>query len=189
MTITNEERKKLAKAIHNNAVKKGFWEEKHSIEHYLMLAITELSEAVEADRTNKYADIAEYQKQATANGLIKTDAWTISKIYSFTENVKDTIQDELADSYIRLLDLAKGFKIRIQEPTIDIEVFTECSFAVNVFECIKTATRFKDVRKNINNTLKHIELLAESKNIDLYWHIKEKMLYNRTRERKHGKNY
>ena len=40
----------LAIYAHQQAEAKGFWEEYHHEDHYLMLVLTELAEAVEADR-------------------------------------------------------------------------------------------------------------------------------------------
>ena len=45
----------LIDRVYRNAVNHGFHDEKHSPYHYLMLVVTELGEAVEADRKGKYA--------------------------------------------------------------------------------------------------------------------------------------
>lgn len=45
---------RLAKEIHDNATANGWHEEKRSPEHYLGLIMTEVAEAVEADRKNRY---------------------------------------------------------------------------------------------------------------------------------------
>lgn len=37
---------RYAKDCHERSVAKGFWDEAHSVGHYLMLVISELSEAV-----------------------------------------------------------------------------------------------------------------------------------------------
>lgn len=41
---------KLAQEVHANSVEKGFWEGDPSDQHFLCLVISELMEAVEADR-------------------------------------------------------------------------------------------------------------------------------------------
>jgi hypothetical protein len=46
---------RYAKDCHQRAVAKGFWDVPHSVGHYLMLVVSELSEAVEADRIGKWA--------------------------------------------------------------------------------------------------------------------------------------
>ena len=40
----------------------GWHEEEHSDEHLLMLVITEIAEAVQADRKNLHADIAKFKE-------------------------------------------------------------------------------------------------------------------------------
>ena len=55
---------KLAEEAHENAVKHGFWENKVSNEHCLMLIITEIAEMVEAHRVNRKANTAAYAEQA-----------------------------------------------------------------------------------------------------------------------------
>ena len=44
----------LKDKAHSNAVKHGFWEGKPSDKHFLCLVISELMEAVEADRKGRY---------------------------------------------------------------------------------------------------------------------------------------
>ena len=48
---------RYAKDFHERSVAKGFWNVPHSIGHYLMLVVSELSEAVEADRLGKWAKL------------------------------------------------------------------------------------------------------------------------------------
>ena len=79
------------------AVTHGWHEEEYSNEHFLCLVISELMEAVEADRVGNYADIEAFEK----NEMRKLDFRE-----NFERYIKDTVQDELADACIRLLDLA-----------------------------------------------------------------------------------
>jgi len=112
--------------IHQNAINKGFWEQdeiialmeqsnftKAQIESVksayraqkLMLVVSELSEAMEADRHNKRCTVS-------IDGVM---GWTKDEdfIKSFVRNVKDTFEDECSDADIRIKDLAKheGFDI------------------------------------------------------------------------------
>ena len=82
----------LAKEIHDNAVAKGFWDKPHSNEHYLMLVITELSEAVEAHRKGRTASIPEGIEDFPDKAFVP----------SFESHVKDTVEDELADTQTRM---------------------------------------------------------------------------------------
>lgn len=80
---------KLKKAIHKTAVEHGWWEEKedHNLFIKLMLVVTEIAEAAEAFRAdNPMSD----------------------HIPEFT-----TIEEELADVLIRILDIASHFDFDI----------------------------------------------------------------------------
>jgi len=48
---------KLAEEIHKNAVDKGFWEKPVEVGTSLMLIVSELGEALEADRKGDFADL------------------------------------------------------------------------------------------------------------------------------------
>ena len=90
----------LSKQAHESAVKRGFWSENLSTDHYLMLVITEIAEMVEADRENKRANMCFFNDWQEYEWAIFTD--------TFEMFVKNTVEDEMADVAIRLLDLAGG---------------------------------------------------------------------------------
>lgn len=46
---------------HKTAVEHGFWDDTPNYEHLAMLVITELSEAIDADRHDRHADTDEYE--------------------------------------------------------------------------------------------------------------------------------
>lgn len=109
----------LAKDIYEANKEKGFWDKERNVGEMLMLVTSELGEAMEAHRKNRVADWGRFDYKNVA----------------FTECIKDTFEDELADAIIRLLDMCGGLGIDIQR------------------------------------------------------HITEKLKYNATRERLHGKLY
>lgn len=122
---------KLSKIVYNYNKEKGFWETERETGTILMLIVSEIAEALEADRKDVFFD-------HTKNIQWKNDwhkATESEDVKNFVENVKDTFEDEIADTFIRLLDL------------------------------------------------------CGARNIDIEWHIKQKLAYNKTREYKHGKNY
>jgi len=114
----------MATIIHSDNRKMGFWAEKRQIGTLLMLVTSELAEALEADRKNRYFDPT-HKEQPTGEDF---DQW-------LKTHVKDTFEDELADTMIRLLDLCGAM------------------------------------------------------DIDLEWHIHQKLKYNRARGFKHDKGY
>lgn len=92
----------LAKKIHENAVKHGFYDEKIEIGTLLMLCVSELSEALEADREGRHA------KPFVSLSLEDFKG-------KFEQNFKDTFEDELADAIIRILDMCAYLNIDIEE--------------------------------------------------------------------------
>lgn len=176
----------LAKEVHANAVAKGFWDEKHSDEHYLMLVITELSEAVEAHRKGRTASIPEGIEGFPNEAFIP----------SFEAHIKDTVEDELADTQIRLLDLY-GYLIEEDAKDIDLSKdvdenyellgFTEWAYETVRYLC-ESEVLSPDIDK-VYNGLCCIRNIAEHFGIDLERHVRLKMRYNTTRPRLHGKKY
>ncbi len=78
----------MQQAIHRTAVEHGWWDRERSIGEVLMLAVTELAEAMEAHRDGNPAS---------------------EKIGGFSR-----VEEELADTIIRVLDLAGGMEYDIE---------------------------------------------------------------------------
>ena len=94
---------KLAKQIHKNAKSKGFYDSEKNIGEMLCLIHSEVSEALEADRKDSYADWHNFNKELRAQEKAgHKDAWKTA----FDIHIKDTFEDELADIMIRVMDLA-----------------------------------------------------------------------------------
>lgn len=95
---------KWAKEIHDNATAHGWHEQKHSPEHWLGLVMTEVAEAVEADRKDKRANMPMFEKESQTPQPInrKKAHWK----FCFELFIKNSIEDEFADVIIRLLDMA-----------------------------------------------------------------------------------
>ena len=88
----------LSKKAHAIAKEKGFHEAGiQPMGQYLMLITSELGEAMEADRRGKYAWVPDLQRLKNAEQFDAVE---------FKDAIKDTVEDELADALIRILDLA-----------------------------------------------------------------------------------
>lgn len=97
----------ISKEINANAHAKGFWDKGIDVPEKLMLIVSEVSEAMEADRSNEYCD-----KSSIGNGR-PSGSWPEGSGGEFGESedwfkqhVKDKFEDELADIAIRVFDLA-----------------------------------------------------------------------------------
>lgn len=111
--VMEKDLNKLAAEAHANAVEKGFWEGKPSNEHFLCLVISELMEAVEADRgshRNRRANVDWFKKRVENSRICRGLDHEIPKERGYeviyNETIKGSIEEELADAFIRLLDLA-----------------------------------------------------------------------------------
>jgi NTP pyrophosphatase (non-canonical NTP hydrolase) len=100
----------LSKVIHANAVAKGFYEEgtapgAFNVSEKLMLVVSELAEAQEADRIDRHSDYK----------ALADDDQEIGFMHAFEKHVKNTYEDELADTVIRVLDLAAAQGIDLEK--------------------------------------------------------------------------
>ena len=102
--------KKLQDKAFSNALKHGFHHKDQNIGELLMLIVSELSEALEADRKNKHADLQKYNAGiATYNGESESQDKSTFEFY-----IKDTFEDELADVVIRVADLCGYLNIDLE---------------------------------------------------------------------------
>ena len=104
----------LAERIHKRNVEKGFYDDdnkpegKYLLSHQLLEIMKEVAEASEADKTGKLA-----QSNDVVWCLSSNDRAHITQ-EEFPAKIKDTFQDEIADVFIRLLDLVGHCKIDIE---------------------------------------------------------------------------
>lgn len=186
---------RYAKDCNERAVAKGFWDEPHSVGHYLMLVISELSEAVEADRIDKWARLT---PEAVKNLRVVSDGAFTKAFLWF---VKDRVEDEIADAVIRLLDLL-GWMLKdraLSETEVETDLGVSAFYIAGEMTlaealwpilqeacclCGKYAHRYA-----ILYSIKSLELLCDHLGIDLMTHIELKLKYNETRPAKHGKKY
>lgn len=172
------------------AVVHGWHDEDLSDEHFLCLVISELMEAVEADRIGKYANrnnFEYYMKQR------KRDDEEF--MYVFKCDIKDTVEDELADACIRLLDLAGLRNVDLGEVTLDelkcSEGFFDWTFTESIYSIVSDMTNqgyieTHSLESHLRVSLMVVMSFCVKKNIDIFWHIDQKMKYNELRSYKHG---
>lgn len=119
----------LSKIVYEANQEKGFYDSEKNIGEMLCLIHSEVSEALECDRKDKYCD-----RQPTAlQNMMKQNDETFKEMFS--KLVKDTFQDELADIMIRVMDLA-GFK------GIDLEKHIELKMRYNALRPYKHEKKY-----------------------------------------------
>ena len=163
------------------AVAHGWHKENLSDEHFLCLVISELMEAVEADRKGSHADIEAFNKYCDR----------IDFEENFERQIKGSVEEELSDACIRLLDLAglRGIDLSsLQQVEYHFganETFTEFCFGM-----CKQITSFTPGRigmgVNVHVVLMEIFSYCKALGIDILWFIEQKMKYNEFRPYKHG---
>lgn len=189
---------KLRDEAYKIACEHGFHDEELSNEHWLCLVVSELMEAVEADRKGKRFDKEKYEYHE----MTECQGWLTSEekfVNVFNRCIKDTVEDELADAVIRLLDLAGYRNIDIkdfsEEEVDDLsescngETFTESIYAISTLPIRSEYEYGYQLEEQLNYMIASIFGLANHLDIDLLWHIEQKMKYNQSRERMHGKKY
>lgn len=179
----------LRDRAYNCACDHGFHDKDYSDEHFLMLTITELSEAVEADRKGKRVDT----DAQSAYDLCQKDKFYA---YAYDNYIKGTIEEGLADAVIRLLDLAGCLKIDIdlndKVPKYSKVYFDSIGSFTNIaYEACSwlTNNEFEQEKWVINSAIWFILSWCEYLNIDVFWHIDQKIKYNELRLKKYGKKY
>ena len=178
----------LRDRAYQNACKHGFHDKEYSDEHCLMLILTEIGEAVNADRKGKRADVGEYNRINEISIKRTGNPKYINKSI-FEQCIKDSVEDELADVVIRCLDFAGLRKFELTDIGCgsDTSEFTELMFET-VKELIvppKVLVREYQIKRVVSNIFESAEHLG----VDLLWFIEHKMRYNELREPMHGKKY
>lgn len=174
---------KLRDKAYQCAVAHGWHEENLSDEHFLCLVISELMEAVEADRKGMHANRANFEYYMKQR---KRDDGEF--MYAFKQDIKDSVEDELADACIRMLDLAglRGYDLdSFDYEGSDTEDYSDMTFTESMFRiCVYVTDNF--YRDELYILLNEIFAFCRDRNIDIFWHIEQKMKYNELRPYKHG---
>ena len=97
----------VSKEVYEESKLKGFDVKNENLGQTLCLIHSEISEALEAVRKNRYANLSYFE----------IDDKKFSDIVSFESNfkthIKDTFEDEIADTFTRLMDLVGALDIDI----------------------------------------------------------------------------
>lgn len=175
----------MAQAVFSNAREKGFHDQKRPIPHSLVLIIGEVGEALEAHRKGqKYCDII--NPEPDANGIYP---------------IKGTLEEECADVVIRILDLyaSNDWQIAYDEDATPWASLTDDTIpnallytVCCITNCAQMATQYEPNGRfdwQMACAIKTMASVVEFCNGNLEWFMEQKMAYNKTRPRLHGKQY
>lgn len=190
--------KEFTERAYRTACEHGFHDKELPVEHLMMLVVSEIGEMVEADRKNRHAvyDAVEYGDKHPED--VESDYFE----RCFKRDVKDTVEDELADVTIRLFDLCGTFGLEIEhfDNVDDLaanwqELFSDAMLTENAFALVQLCSDVCNdmskiaLSKCMGQILYFIHFWASHLNIDLVWHVENKLRYNEGREKLHGKKY
>lgn len=188
--MNTENLNELRDRAYQCAIKHGWHEQQYSDEHFLCLVISELMESVEADREGKRSRVAMF-KEWQGNSIPLTEETKLRRFKEdFEEFIKGTVEEELSDACIRLLDLA-GLRQLELTYTNSLAIMSKMSFTEYIY-CLcsfitnpdKSNSKWLD--NHISYSLGWIFSWCRAKNIDIAWHIEQKMKYNELRPYMHG---
>lgn len=177
----------------------GFHDKELSNEHLLCLIISELMEAVEADRKGRLGKNCKRRFEMEYNRYPALVEEEKRFKCSFEKHIKDSLPDELSDAVIRLLDLA-GFRgISLESASNDINseymddiacMYSKLSFTEAIYSIFtKPIVDYQYLSTIVNEMIFSIFALAKHLGIDLLWHIEQKQRYNELRPKLNGKRY
>ena len=202
--ITQKELASLAEDAFKNAEKHGFYPENTEIETALMLIITEMAEAVQADRHNRHGSIEDYESEIQMGRDIPT---------AYKNSLEGTVESEFADIAIRILSLLgwmnskTSIKLKSDSSLADKyevtkiqcrvqNIINKGSIAKDLYRLNRDFGNFVDnesctwfVSDTLQDILMKVFAIAHNNNIDLMEHIKLKMQYNESRPYLHGCKY
>ena len=190
--MNTEELNALKEKAHTWAVEHGFYEEVKADAFYLGLVMSEMGEAINADRKGMHAD---------TKGFEEDEAKGIPFAENFKAHIKDTVEDEIADIVIRLLDFAglKGYGLRYERNfefmipvfwVLEHEGLSSALFKLNY--ALGSAYDRDRLEEGIS---RFIMICSEcfgmmtGRDYDLLWFVEQKMRYNDLRPRLNGKKY
>ena len=193
--VTKEKLDSLTTRAFDTACSHGFHDVERSNAHFMMLVLSEIGEMVEADRKSRRVKL---HGDALDNTLRFNDF-----VPTFEHLVKDTMEDELADVVIRLLDFCgkRGISLFMGNDGIvdmqdkfvemfgDKSVCEQCFYLSRVVTSIGDDAPAQNLPSLVACAISFCFEFATFHKIDLLWHIEKKMAYNETRAKMHGKNY
>lgn len=191
--MDTEELNALKDRAYKTAVEHGFHEEEKPDAFYLGLIMSEMGEAINADRMGRHADINGFDAD-------KSNGYAFSSRFGW--HIKNSLEDEIADIVIRLLDFAglKGYTpcvVAKAQRTIDSSdaflKFEESGMPGMLFylmDFLVAGFGWNELETCIYNIIYILYDCFEKMTgsiRDLWWFVEQKMRYNELRPKLNGK--
>lgn len=196
--MNTEELNALKERAYKTAAAHGFHKEERPDAYWLGLVMSEMGEAINADREGMYADTKRFEEvMAMGTRLNLLDVL-------FESYIKDSVEDEIADIFIRLLDFAgmKGYTLYFKakacyslNTTDALLKFEESGMPGMLFflmDILTAAFGRDELQTGIYNLMYILYDCFEKmtgSNRDLLWFVKMKMRYNELWPKLNGKKY
>lgn len=175
---------KLRDRAFETAKAHGWHDKEYSNGHWLMLVITEIAEAVQADRKSKHVFFDD--------GLLKICEFPNDTFETnFEWQIKGTVEEELTDIIIRCLDLGGLRGIDFDRTNKMLEKLqmkdVQATFTEVMFDLCGVLThQFYNLSYVLCLTIAAVIAYCDGKGINIEWLIEQKMKYNEIRSYKHG---
>ena len=177
---------KLSQQAYATAKAHGWHDEKLPDETYLMLIITEIAEAVQADRKDRHADVESFNYYYEDNDDGFDADGFIFKAY-YDDFIKNTVEDELSDIIIRCLDYSALRGVGLDRiPSYIASYCIDASIAKHDFPTFAYFLTFKAVNGDVTDVLARVIAYCKLKGIDIDFFVEQKMRFNKLRDYKHG---
>lgn len=184
--INNEQLKQWAKQIYDIACAHGWHEESKPNELLMALVLSEVAEAIEADRKDRR--VTEKQLESFIAITTSDENYKATDLIfkaSFENFIKGTLEEELADVVIRLLDYINmrwenNYDWDYSPSDFDIPD----SFPVAAWKLVKNILERGSM--NVRDSIQYVLEWSEKLGINISQFIEWKMKYNSLRSYKHG---
>ena len=191
--MNTEKLNALKERAYKTAVEHGFHEDVKPVFFYFGLVMSEAGEAINADRKGLHADAKGFEEDE-ANGLPFAE--------NFKKHIKDSVEDEIADIVIRLLDLAglKGYELSFisyyqQNNHVFLRELKECGLSGVLFQLMGSLSDALDENCTGQGIIALLSVFSDcfgmftGSDKDLWWFVEKKMRFNKQRPMLNGKKY
>ena len=183
----------LKERAYKTAVAYGFHEEVRPDAYWLGLVMSEMGEAINADRKGLRANVVRFVEDMELGNPFKE---------SFEAHIKDSLEDELTDVVIRLFDFAglRGYELNIASIDLVFLRYRMLEFwdyklpgtLVRLIAMLADASNEDELQQYVGTVIYVLSYFFKKitgRDYDLWWFVEQKMQYNELRPKLNGKKY